>query len=73
MRRGCLAVEILVVSCLIAGCDDGGTATMSPEEARSAIDATKKWQEGHSRPVAGTQGGSSPADVARKKWLPHKP
>jgi hypothetical protein len=67
MRRPCFAAIILVVSCLVAGCDDGGTATVTPDEARAAVDATKKWQETHSKPAGPTGVGNSPADVARKK------
>lgn len=61
------AGAVVVVSCLIAGCDDGGTTTVTPDEAKTAVDVTKKWQEAHSKPATPPAGGNSAADIARKK------
>jgi hypothetical protein len=71
MRHLWMGAGLLAVSCLIAGCDSGGSSTVTPEEDKSAQDALKKWQEGgHSKPT-GKQGGSSAADIANKKQRPH--
>jgi hypothetical protein len=71
MRHSWFAMGLLAASSLLAGCDGGGDAsTVTPDEARSAVDATKKWQESHSKPQTTSAGPSSAADIARKKQLP---
>ncbi len=68
MRRSWILAVVLAASGLLAGCDSsGGTATVTPDEARAAIDATKKWREGHSKPSGSIGGSSAAADVLKKK------
>ena len=38
MQRARILAALLVVSCLIAGCDSGGSPPVAPEEAKAAQD-----------------------------------
>jgi hypothetical protein len=43
MRRLWIGADILAASCfLLAGCGDGGTSTVTPEETKSVLEALKK-------------------------------
>ena len=71
MRRSWIAAVVLAASSHIAGCDgSGGTATVTPDATRAAVDATQKWREGHSKPQGPTGKSSSAADVLKKKQHP---
>ena len=68
MRRSWIAAVVLAASGLLAGCDGGaGSATVTADEARAAVDATNKWREGHSKPSGPIGRSSSAADVLKKK------
>jgi hypothetical protein len=64
------AAAAFAVSCLLAGCDSGDTSTVTPAETQAAVDATKKWQESHSKPAGPIGGSSSAADALKKKHVP---
>lgn len=63
-------IGAVAVSCLFAGCD-GGTSTVTPEGAQAAVDATKRWQQEHSKPRGTIGASSSAADVLRKMQRRH--
>jgi hypothetical protein len=42
MRRLWIAAGMLAASCVLAGCGDGGTSTVTPEETKSVLEALKK-------------------------------
>jgi hypothetical protein len=72
MRRFWVAGGVLIAAGVLVGCDGGGeSAVVTPEESKAAVDATKKWQEGHSKPATPTGGSSSAADVLKKKQRRH--
>jgi hypothetical protein len=55
-----MAGGLLAGSCLLAGCDGGGTSTVSPEAAGKDLDVLKKWQEEHKAPVMKGKAPTSP-------------
>lgn len=68
MRRTWMIAGVFALSCVIAGCDDSGSATVTEDQAQGAKDALKKWQAGHNKPQSKDIGaGSSPAAIAGKK------
>jgi hypothetical protein len=70
MRSSWIAgAAVLAVSCLLAGCDSGETSTVTPAETQAAVDATKKWQESHSKPATPI-GGAPGTDALKKKQVP---
>lgn len=56
----------VLVSCPLAGCDSDPAAS-TPEQKQGTQDALKKWQDGHGKPAVTGSGGSSAADVLKKK------
>jgi dihydrodipicolinate synthase/N-acetylneuraminate lyase len=69
MQRLWFAASVLAASVLFSGCDSGGSATISPDEAKAAVDATKKYRESHSKPQGGVGGTSSAAAIAKQKSM----
>ena len=46
MRRMWIAVGVLAITCSFIGCDGGSTAPAPPEEAKQALEITKKANRG---------------------------